>query len=108
MSEISGVDGDKERIQPERCAGRREDPARARGEARREDEEDGDIEDGWCVKRRRENTAAGGEEQHAQGIGGGRHSPVGRDFRARERRPGREEQPQSSRRNREHGAWDPS
>ena len=72
MPEIPGVDGEEERIQPERCAGRRENPARARGEARREDEEDGDIEDGWRVKRRREKTAAGGQEQRAQGVGGGR------------------------------------
>jgi hypothetical protein len=106
MPEISGVDGDEERVEPERCAGRREDPARARGEARREDEEDGDIEDGWCVKRRRENTTAGGDEQHAQGVAGGRHSAVGRDFWARKRRPRREEQPRCGRRNREHGARD--
>jgi hypothetical protein len=72
MPEIPGVDGEEERIQPERCAGRRENPARARGEARREEEEDGDIEDGRRVKRRREKTAARGQEQRAQGVGGGR------------------------------------
>ena len=108
MPEVPGVDGEEERVEADRRAGRREDPARARGEARREDEEDGDIEDGWRVKRRREKTAAGGQEQRAQGVGGGRHPTVGRDLWARERRPRREEQPRRGRRNRERGAQGPS
>jgi hypothetical protein len=108
MPEVPGINDEEERVEAERRAGRREDPARAHGETRREEEEDGDIEDGRRVKRRHEKTAAGSREQRAQGVGGGRQPAGGRDFWARERRPRREEQPQRGRRDRERGARDPS